>query len=164
MLSDSQLAQILSAIQAPPPDMWLERLYWASQILLLLLATAGAIFAYTQLKITRTFELLRFVEREDFRAARRVVYHKIRPQPPGTEWWQDEKLEEAAALVCAFYDILGIMVDESGSVGQLFTDKWAASIVPAHRHLLRYIEFRRQSKPDAFVAFTALSKRAERHV
>jgi hypothetical protein len=73
----------------------------------------GAIVAYLQVSAIKLFELLKFVEQEEFRKARRVVFFEIRVAPSGEKWWEDnvhDDWENAAARVCASYDILGLII------------------------------------------------------
>jgi hypothetical protein len=102
---------------------WLESAYWASQVIVMVIAIAAAIGVYRaasvarqQLKSYKLFELMKFIEESEFRIARRIVVLEIEPLN-NTKWWEEEdrekvdRLEWAAGLVCARYDILGLMIE-----------------------------------------------------
>src|SRR5262245_56028487 len=85
----------------------LEHLYWLSQIFLLVVGGAAAVVAYRQIQTFKRFEIFKFIEEERIRAARTLVYREIKVAKK--DWRDDPKLEDAASLVCASYDIMGIV-------------------------------------------------------
>ena len=88
--------------------------YYLSQIILAIVAICAAFVAYAQLRSSKLFEMLKYLESSDIRKARRIVLRKIyflKDQ----DWWANsedkERLESAASDVCASYDILGRMIE-----------------------------------------------------
>jgi len=130
----------------------------------------AGIAAYRQIYTIELFELLKFVEQQELRKARRVIYYEIRAVPAGIKWWAEkehEDWEEAAAEVCEFYEILGLIIERSRlatrfcfGVGWFFTREWSDSIVNAHEALQPYLAHRRDTQPNAYRGFTRLYCRA----
>jgi hypothetical protein len=169
MLSDSRFSQLIQAIQGSPWD--LQHLSWLSQILLLVVAVGAAFVAFHQVSATKLFELLEFVEQEEFRDARRVVHFEIDREFANKQWWADDQhddWEKAAAKVCAFFDILGLIVKRSLfarihiGAESFFTREWSSSIIKARKALQPYLAYRRETEPSAYHGFTWLYCRARR--
>lgn len=143
--------------------------YYLSQIILAIVAICAAFVAYAQLRSSKLFEMLKYLESSDIRKARRIVLRKIyflKDQ----DWWANsedkERLESAASDVCASYDILGRMIefDKFDSVLKTFFERhWARSIVDTHDALESFLKRRRERVPDAYSAFTRLALAARRH-
>jgi hypothetical protein len=151
-------------------DAWLPRFYYISQVLLLFVAGGAATAAYIQLRTFKLFEILKFIEAADFRRARRTVIVEIEPRK-NEKWWEGEdgkRLEEAASTVCAFYDVIGRLMEYDGvrghfpkrGVWSFFREHWAASIVRTHDALIGLLELRRQVAPEAYAGFTRLADAA----
>jgi hypothetical protein len=169
MITDAQFSQLIHAIQGSPWDQLSQRGYWLSQIALLVFAVLAAIAAFRQVSATKLFEMLKFVEQEEFREARRIIYFEIRRQPPEAKWWEQkehDRWEKAAAKVCASYDILGLVAKCNlaarlhRGIGWFFIREWCNSIVNAHEALRPYLAYRRKTRPNAYHGFTWLYDRA----
>lgn len=94
----------------------LEVLYWLSQtvgvaiqLILVCVAVWAGVAAHRQISAIKLFELLKYIQNENFRKARRAVVHEIGPLKE-TAWWEDRELENKASDCCAHYDILGNML------------------------------------------------------
>jgi hypothetical protein len=74
-------------------------------------------------------------------------------------------LNRAASTVCAFYDILGIMMQFTGHdrVHKFFVRHWANSIVNNYDAVATYIRYRRETDPKSYSGFESLYRRAKRH-
>jgi len=167
-IADDQFLQSINSISEAP----LETAYWISQIVLVAIVLIGAIVAYWQVSAIKLFELLKFVEQEEFRKARRVVYFEIRVAPSRENWWEDsvhDDWENAAARVCAPYDILGLIIARSrlaacfsfyNGVERIFLRQWSNSIVMTYEALQTYVKYRRDTQPNAYREYTRLYYRA----
>jgi hypothetical protein len=144
--------------------------YYLSQILLAIVAICAAFVAYAQLKSSKLFEMLKYLESSDIRKARRTVMREIY-FIKNQDWWEKspdkKRFEHAASDVCASYDILGRMIefDRLGGVLETFFERhWARSIVDTHDALEGFLEHRRKRAPAAYSAFTRLALAARRHI
>lgn len=153
----------------PQPPL-LEQYYWYSQIALatiavlsLLIASFAARAAFAQSASLRLFELLKYTQDPDFRSARRTVIREIE-QLQGKEWWDDERLENAASTVCAMYDILGRLLEFSGynAVAKFFVCNWADSIIRTHRILAIFIEHRHKAGGHDYHGYRWLTEKAKK--
>jgi hypothetical protein len=157
----------------PDLDIWLQRLYYISQIVLMLIAAIAALAAFSQARAFKLFEILKYIEAPDFRRARRIVIRKLEPQRH-LPWWEGEDAdswEEAASTVCAAYDVIGRLMEYDGIRGRFprrglwsfFREHWAASIVRTHDALAGFLEHRRCVAPTAYQGFTWLADAARPH-
>lgn len=140
-----------------------------------LVAAAGlaAFFAWWQVRTFKKFELLKYIEGSEVRWARRKVYHEIRPKR-GEKWWNDVdsndlavkaealKMEEAAALVCASFDILGLVARRFW-MRRFFAKYWANGIVRSYDILKPYVDHRREVQPSAYRFYIELYDQARPH-
>jgi hypothetical protein len=53
---------------------WLESLFWAAQVVLVFVAVCAAVAALVQIRTTKLFELLKYLESSELRKSRRVVF------------------------------------------------------------------------------------------
>jgi hypothetical protein len=152
-------------------DHWLESVSWLAQIGVLLVALGAAYFGFQQLRSYKIFEMIKYIEDEEFRTLRRIVIMDI-PLLNYKHWWggHDEHtktLEKAAAAVCTRYDILGLMIESDTldkGFGDFFTKNWADSIIHSHNVLQGYLDHRRNAAAhqdrktvtDAYKHFTRL--------
>jgi hypothetical protein len=152
-------------------DIGLERGYWISQIVLVILVFGTAIVALRQLRTYKLFELLKFLETPDFRASRRVVLTEIYERKD--EWWNDptndkgRHLSAYASDVCSKYDILARMIEYDSFVrmpryGKFFRRHWARSIITNHDALKGFLKHRREGYPNSYVAFSKMAVAAEK--
>jgi len=130
---------------------------------LVLVGAVAAAFALRHVQTLKKFELLKYIESSEVRDARRKVYQEIAIGPrQGQEWWKDkanDDLEKAAALVCASYDILGLVAGRL-CLGRFFARSWAHSIVWSHEALKPYLDYRRENASNAYHTYTQLYDRA----
>jgi hypothetical protein len=125
---------------------WLEYAHWGSQVwlsaVLFVTAIGATLGAFLQLREFKRFELLKFLEAPQVRTARRLVYQQFyatEEPPPG--WWNtDDDLENAAATVCASFDIVGLMA--KGYNRTFFVHEWARPICWTYIHLESYMKAR----------------------
>ncbi len=129
----------------------LEQGYWIAQIALALVAVAAAAIAALQIRTYRQYELFKLLEDSRTRAARRRLYHD---RKTGDWWKNDHALERAASLVCATYDIVGLMA--KGKNRRFFETYWAYSICWTHAVLKGYLAFIRKDNPEAYPHYEAL--------
>jgi hypothetical protein len=120
----------------------LEAAYYVSQILLFVTAIVAAYYGYHQLVSTNRYELLRMLEDERFREARRLLWKKLCAPgaSPAPRWWEDERLEEAAGKTCAWFDIVALMAKPSNR--RFFSKEWARSICWTYELLEPFIQDR----------------------
>ena len=147
-------------------DYQLQRWYWYSQIALSLFALIAAVVAFVQYQHTRrqnqvfrTFEIIRHLEREEVREARRIVMSEI-PDGRSEEWWEslksNDKRRTAAAQLCSVYSHMGLVFAKFGldDVGDIFLDQWGETAVLAHEYVLPgYLEYRRRETKKAYEGF-----------
>jgi hypothetical protein len=138
---------------------WLENAYWISECVLVLIAFAAAIAAYMHVRTFKLFELLKFLEEPQIRSARRTVFQKIRHRTD--DWWRtDNDLDEAAAIVCASYDIVARLA--RGRSRRFLRRQWAYSICWTHEALDGFVRDRRRDVPTAYRGYTGLYLEAKR--
>ncbi|MGD9925105.1 MAG: hypothetical protein AB7V13_27215 [Pseudorhodoplanes sp.] len=132
----------------------------ATTICALVAAILGAKYAYQQYTLVQLFELLKRVEDERVREARRTVMNDIGNivrADPSDRWWTDASLEKQAALLCATYDHLAsaFRYFPSNSVSHFFFERWGETAVKAQRILKTYIDYRRieLGAPKAYDGF-----------
>src|ERR1700754_3973515 len=108
----------------------LEYLYWISQITVVFAVIWAGFVAHRQVETFKLFELLKFLQDENFRKSRRVVMRNIGPRKSET-WWIDPDLEACASTCCGSYDILGRMIKQGVSrrTRRFFAKYWSESIV-----------------------------------
>jgi hypothetical protein len=139
-----------------------ERAYWGSQILLLVVAVMAAVFARRQVSTFRLFELLKFLEEERVRSARRQLFLEVVETQTKWDWWSgNDRLDETAGTICASYDIVARMA--KGRSRRFFKKHWAYSICWTHEALEDFLIERRARVPDAFEGYTGLYKEARRY-
>jgi len=139
-------------------DVFLERGYWISQITLMLIAGGAAFVAWHQVRTFRLFELLKFLEDPRIRQARRTIFKGVK-KDDSQKWWEtDEDLEEAAATVCASFDIVSLLA--KGTNRKFFIRNWAHSICWTHETLEGFLTDRRRIH-DAYRSYTSLYKDAK---
>lgn len=143
---------------------WLEPLSWASQVALVLLTVAVVFAALHQASALKLFEILKFIQDENFRKARRTVIVNIWPVA-GADWWEDKSLEADASTCCAHYDIVGNILQFSGSarLTNHFVKHWSDSIVRTYEILERFIERRKADGGNPYASYRWLYERARRH-
>lgn len=136
----------------------------AAQILLIIVAIWAGFAAYRQIGTFKLFELLKHLEEPSVREARWIVFNEIAHLKPDEEWWADERLSKAAALVSATYDHLGAVIrfDRMDPVGRLYVERWGGSLVRTHQVLDPFLRHRRNSDPTAYIDFTWLYERSMR--
>jgi hypothetical protein len=156
-------------------DHWLESISWASQGVLAIVAIIAAVAAFLQLRAFKLLELLKLLESTDLRKDRRTVLKEIKGRTD--HWWnkheRSEEWEAAASNVCAWYDILALMIKHDhldrvwSGYGSFFAKYWKRSILDCREALKPYIEYRRDKKqnphanPEAYRAFTDLADKIQ---
>jgi hypothetical protein len=135
-----------------------------AQIALLVVAVLAAIVGYSQLKHANRFELLKLLEDERFREARRLLWFEVcaKEPPPSLRWWageENKKLEQAAAKTCASFDIVALMAKYGNR--RFFSKEWARSICWTYDLLAPYIADRHDAV--AFKHYRALAEEARKY-
>jgi hypothetical protein len=133
--------------------------YYFSQIGLAVTAVIAAGFGYGQLRSSNRYELLKKLEDEQVRKARRLLWNELRAKQPQPLWWKDDKLEEAASTVCASFDIVGLMARHGNY--RFFSKQWAPVICWTYQALQEYIAERNRNRPRAFDNYRKLYERAK---
>lgn len=134
--------------------------YYCSQIALALTAFAAAGFGYWQLRASNRYELLKKLEDEQVRKARRLLWKELLAKKPQASWWNDDDLEEAASTVCASFDIVGLMAKYGNY--SFFCKEWAPVIRWTYEALQEYIAERKKHRSRAFDNYRKLYERAKR--
>jgi hypothetical protein len=125
-------------------------------IALMIIAGTAAGVGYWQLQTFKRFELLKILEKQQVRDARRLLFQKLRDQKEEPLWWQnDVELEKAASTVCASFDIVGLMA--TGCNRRFFRKHWAYPICWTYKALEKYIDAR---NPTGYHGFRKLYKEA----
>jgi hypothetical protein len=139
--------------------MTLEQGYYWSQIFLTFIVALAAIGAYAQLQTYKRSELLKILEDTRVRKARRLLYLRLRiPKEPPQLWWEsDDELEEAATMVCASYDIVGLIA--KGRNRRFFIKEWSYNICWTYEILSEYLGARH---PVAYHGYRKLYGHAKR--
>jgi len=121
--------------------------------------------ALSEYRNSRMFEAIKYVEDDTTRAARRVIYEKLRRSKPQFEdWWEhDTTLADAAAHVCARYNLLGAVTKDDKKVRRFVVQEWAHNICSTHDALASYIRYREAETPGAFRRYTDLYREAMAH-
>lgn len=142
----------------------LEQLYWISQIVIVLAVIWAGFIARKQVETFKLFELLKFLQDENFRKSRRTVISVIGPRK-GEAWWTDPELEACASTCCGSYDILGRMIKHGVSwrTQRFFVMFWAESIVHTYSVLETFIQLRAEAGGPRYEAYTWLYDRARAH-
>ena len=112
--------------------------------------------------------MVKFIIDSDFSEARRIVYQEIEPIKD-TAWWDRKdigRLEAAAFLVCGRYNSLSVMLDfdkiDLMLPGQNFRDLFwkngahARAIIRTHDILESFLDHRRKTVPDSYLAYSRL--------
>jgi hypothetical protein len=125
--------------------MSLEQIYQSSQIVLVVVAVVAGIIGYRQLEASNRYELLKLLEDERFRKARRLLWKELCApgKSPPCRWWTEDKLEEAAGKTCASFDIVALMATRRNR--RFFTREWWRSICWTYELLEPYILERHDS-------------------
>jgi hypothetical protein len=77
----------------------------------------------------------------------RRFYEKLEQSTPTPNWWeQDPKLADAAATVCAMYNLLGAVTREDRGLQRFVAREWANNIRWTHEALGPYMKYRERSK------------------
>jgi len=149
--------------------------YWAiialpfAQIALPFIAVAAAFAAYRQIQTFKRFELMKMLESERVEEARRTLYIGTKKKKD-KKWWIfdhpefDNKLEQAAAIVCGSFDI--VWITAGGGNRRFFKKYWAHSILWTHKALEDFLLDRRNpdhGNPKAFSGYEVLYRKAKRH-
>jgi hypothetical protein len=145
-------------------DLWMQRIYWISQIALPLIALLAGWIALKQAQTFRLFEILKQMERPESRVARRIVMTEIgRVARTNPRWWSDDRLHQAAAQVSASYDHLGAIIEfhGTGRVERVFLERWGEGIVRTHEVLEEFLKWRRETGPQSYRAYSWVYAKAK---
>ena len=133
-------------------------------------AIAGTIIyegsvAMREYRSARLFDAIKYIEDQDTRKARKMLYEKLEQSIPASNWWEhDPQLADAAATVCAMYNLLGAVTKEDREIRTFVVREWANNILWTHEALGEYMRYREQSKtgrPGMFRHYEALYREAQ---
>lgn len=115
-------------------------------------AIVGAILyeghiALREYRSARLFDAIKYVEDEETRRARRVIYDKLQRTTPPESWWNgdDKELAEAASTVCARYNLLAAVTKEDRQLREFVVSEWANNICSTYETLRDYMAYREAS-------------------
>jgi hypothetical protein len=150
--------------------------YYYSQITMPII-TIGAVFAAfraawsarRQATLFRVFELMKHIEDDRVRQARRIVMTtiagKVELTPTG-RWWDDPSLEKEAAMLCSSYDHLGSVFAHfpSSEVERFFLNRWGETAIKCRKILDSYLGYRKTElkSPKAYWGFDEFCKQAKK--
>lgn len=151
------------------PDIgcWLTRLFSSAnwtEIGLLIVAVVAAIGAYAQVNAVKLFEMVKYLQEERFRQARRVVVQQI-ARSKDSEWWRDPDLEAAASACIGHYDVVASLVRFScgRALRKFIIKRWAESIVRVHNVLAPFMQHRKAAGGADYGDFDWLFRQAHRY-
>jgi len=121
--------------------------------------------ALREYRSARLFDAIRYIEAEEPREARRILYEKIVSRAPQeNRWWEgDAGLANAASATCARYNLLGAVTNEDTALRKFIVREWANNICWTYEALEGYLNYREHSKtgrPGMFRHYTALYRDA----
>lgn len=133
----------------------MEAMYFLTQSAMAIAVTGGVIGAFKQLKTSKQFALLKYIDSNRMRQARRFVIHEV-PKKDGHIWWDrnsemyDAEAEAYAAAVCDGYQILAsVMIADKNcnklpwiNYSKYFRRTHGQSIVHTYDILDKYIQWR----------------------
>jgi hypothetical protein len=129
--------------------------------LLFLVALFAAAVGFVQVTTFRRFELLKFLEQQEIKDARREVYQS-KDQPGGPEWWlKNDKAERAASIVASSFNVVGYLA--RGLNGRFFARHWWFTICWSYEALQGYINYREKNAPGLFAGYTRIYKAAKHY-
>jgi|SRR5580698_1971896 hypothetical protein len=122
---------ISSFCNLAPTHPCLEIGYWASQVGVIFVAIGAAIVAGAHVNLFQRFEILKYLQSAEIRAARGYLFEHSLKEKPYEAWTIDDK--SMAATVCASYDVVGLLLGNRWFFaklrGRFFIREWAPSIV-----------------------------------
>jgi hypothetical protein len=137
----------------------LDELYKLSQIAVPIIAIFAACGVYHQIQTFKRYEALKVLEEDRVRSARALLFNNlIRQEQSSPTWWlEDDSLEQAASLVCASFDIVGLM--SKGANWEFFGIEWANSICWTFEILESYIADRNPMRYRGYRELYTAAKR-----
>jgi hypothetical protein len=120
------------------------------------------VLALREYRSNRQFNIIRYIEDKDMREARMTLYQKlIRNTPATRNWWdEDTDLADAAALVCARYDIVGVLTKKDPELREFVLDEWSANIRWTYEAVSEFVKDRRASgktgRPDMYADYAQM--------
>ena len=139
-----------------------------SRFFLTVVATAAGIAAYWQIQTFKRFELMKMLESDRVKTARRALFASTKKRFNG-KWWNfddpqfDDQLEQAASVVCGAYDIVGIVA--KGANRRFFRKHWGHGIRWTYQALEGFLEDRRTQpggNPDAYSGYELIYNEAKK--
>lgn len=103
--------------------------------------------ALKEYRSARLFDAIKYVEDVDTRKARKIIYDNLQRSTPAKNWWeQDGELADAAATVCARYNLLGAVTREDAVLRNFVVREWVNNICTTYETLEEYMRYRELSK------------------
>jgi hypothetical protein len=141
--------------------MTLQNAYYYSQIVLTFIALLAGIIGYLQLLASNQYELLKMLQDEQVRKARRMLWTELCAKKPESKWWEkNDELEQAAALVCGTFDIVALMANYFNYL--FFSREWANTICWTYDALKEYLAFRTENNPRSYPHYYKLYQKAKK--
>ena len=94
-------------------------------------------------------QLIQFLQDEETRNARNIVYTEIRNQDLDTIL-VNERFVWAASKTCVSYDIAGLLIKHGFAKKEIFLESWGASIIDCYQILADFILHRREEIWEEF--------------
>jgi len=120
--------------------------------------------ALREYRSTRLFESIKYLEDNETRSARRIIYEKlVRVSPTAADWWDhDDELDRAASTVCARYNLVGAVSREDAKLREFIVKEWAFNICTTYEALNKYLRYReaRENQAGAFMRYQELYEEA----
>jgi len=152
-----------------------------AELRIFIVACMAAWLGLRQAEDHRLLGLLRWMEEDRVRKARKIVIDELSTRRD-EKWWElkDQRFHDAAALVASIYDHLGgyfrltlkfhdrwffsLFGKDKDYVWKFFIDRWGEGIVRSYEILKRYIDYRREKAPKSYEGYEWVYKEAkQRH-
>jgi hypothetical protein len=114
-------------------------------------AIAGVIvyegkIALKEYRSVRLFDAIKYVEDSETRTARKMIYDKLIKSAPPKDWWRKNiLLADAAATVCARYNLLAAVTKDDSELRRFVVREWANNICTNYEALRDYMRYREAS-------------------
>lgn len=90
-----------------------------------------------------------------------MLYKELVKKPPTNDWWNDDKLEQAAEAVCSSFSTAAVIAEKVW-IKRFIAREWAHTICWSHEVLATYLKFRKTDNPNAYLPYTRLYLAAKR--
>ena len=107
--------------------------------------------ALKEYRSARLFEAIKYLEDSETREARKIIYQElVRSSPKSKQWWNNNKrLSDAAATVCARYNLVGAVSKDDKKLRKFIVKEWAYNICATYEPLKEYLRHREENRGQA---------------